>query len=141
MFKTKKLCNGKMELVIISSCVFLIILAISTIIAYIKKTNITCLLILSLILAICFSIQTYKLLVLKILKVIINEYFEVPKKVLSNNSNYQEKLDKIDEYVEYYKKIFSKSDLNKINFTRELVTQNIKDKNSIKDANHVTYTS
>lgn len=141
MFKKKKLCNGKMELVIISSCVFLIILAISTIIAYIKKTNITCLLILSLILAICFSIQTYKLLVLKILKVIINEYFEIPKKVLSNNSNYQEKLDKIDEYVEYYKKIFSKSDLNKINFTRELVTQNIKDKNSIKDANHVTYTS
>lgn len=141
MLKTKKLCNGKMELVIISSCVFLIILAISTIIAYIKKTNIACLLILSLILAICFSIQTYKLLVLKILKVIINEYFEIPKKVLSNNSDYQEKLDKIDEYVEYYKKIFSKSDLNKINFTRELVTQNIKDKNSIKDANHVTYTS
>lgn len=137
MFKTKKWYNGKIELIIISLCIFLLLSALELVLIITTKNNILKTLPFFILMSFILSIQIYKILVLTILQHIINEYLDLSHKVTTNDC----KLNKLDEYVEFYKKIFTNSELEIIYFTRELVIKHIEYKSNIKDSNYVTSTS
>lgn len=137
MFKTRKWYDGKTELIIISISSFFLLLILEIIFININN-NILKVLPFFLIISLIFSILIYKILVFKILQLIVNKYFDLSS---SNSLKYNEKLKMLDEYVKFYKKVFSKSDLEIIYFTKEIVTKHIEYKSSIKDSNYITHTS
>lgn len=137
MFKTKKWYNGKIELIIISLCIFLLLLTLEIVLIFTTKNSILKILPFFILMSLILSVQIYKILAFTILQHIVNEYFDLSHKVTTNDC----KLNKLDEYVDFYKKIFTNSELEIIYFTRELVTKHIEYKNNIKDSNYVTSTS
>lgn len=134
MFKTKKWYNGKIELIIISLCIFLLLLTLEIVLIFTTKNSILKILPFFILMSLILSVQIYKILAFTILQHIVNEYFDLSHKVTTNDC----KLNKLDEYVDFYKKIFTNSELEIIYFTRELVIKHIEYKNNIKDSNYVT---
>lgn len=141
MFKTKKWYNGKIELIIISLCIFLLLLTLEIVIIFTTKNSILKILPFFILMSLILSVQIYKMLAFTILQHIVNEYFDLSHKVKIKDFNYSFKLKKIDKYVDFYKNIFTKCELEIIYFTRELVTKHIEYKNNIKDSNYVTSTN
>ncbi len=141
MFKTKKWYNGKIELIIISLCIFLLLLTLEIVLIFTTKNSILKILPFFILMSLILSVQIYKILAFTILQHIVNEYFDLSHKVKINDFNYSFKLKKIDEYVDFYKKIFTKCELEIIYFTRELVTKHIEYKNNIKNSNYITSTN
>lgn len=134
MFKTKKWYNGKIELIIISLCIFLLLLTLEIVLIFTTKNSILKILPFFILMSLILSVQIYKILAFTILQHIVNEYFDLSHKVTTNDC----KLNKLDEYVDFYKNIFTNSELEIIYFTRELVIKHIEYKNNIKDSNYVT---
>jgi len=88
MFKTKKWYNGKIELIIISLCIFLLLLTLEIVLIFTTKNSILKILPFFILMSLILSVQIYKILAFTILQHIVNEYFDLSHKVKINDFNY-----------------------------------------------------